>query len=397
MAKLDRYLLETFLTLWVRIGLLTLAILLLEKIVRITDLISSAQAQGGVAARMILSLIPQYLGIAIPGAVFLAVLIAIDKLSREGEITAATGTGISLWRLARPLLAASLVMSGFALFLTGWLQPMARYEYRLIVLDIKQRTVDTVFQEQKFVRVGDMVAWTSSLDREDGRLGETFLIERSPDAQDRLFISDSGTLVRERGQTVQIDFGPGFGVRLPEETQPMERMSFNDLSWRLAVPETSLRPRGKDDEELTLPELLRVAAGAGDGAVEPGAAAAAIHNQLARSVLTFILPLLAIPLGLGYGRTPSGYSVLVGVILLVTIHKSLEYAYETAVPGLLPPASPWAVLGGGAILTYGLFWRSASTLARPPLTYLSFSLPGLQRLRRLLPGQRDTAGAEAGR
>lgn len=397
MPKLDRYLLENFLTLWVRIGLLTLAILLLEKVVRITDLISSAQAQGGVAARMILSLIPQYLGVAIPGAVFLAVLIAIDKLSREGEITAATGAGISLWRIVCPLMAASLLMSAFALFLTGWLQPKARYEYRLIVLDIKQRTVDTVFQEQKFVRVGDMVAWTSRLDRENGELGETFLIERSPVAQDRLFISDSGKLVRERGQTVEIDFGPGFGVRLPENAQPMERMSFNDLTWKLALPETSLRPRGKDDEELTLPELFRVASGAQQTEVAPHMAAAAIHNQLARAVLTFILPLLAMPLGLGYGRTPSGYGVLVGVILLVTIHKALEFGYESAVLGQIPPATPWAVLAVVATVALWLFWRAANTLSRPPLTYLSFALPGLAQLERLLPGRRPAAGTEGDR
>lgn len=391
MARLDRYLLEIFLTLWVRIGLLTLAILLLEKLVRITDLISSAQGQTGVAARMILSLIPQYLGIAIPGAVCLAVIIATDRLSREGEISAALGAGISLWRLVRPFLMASLAMAAFAVVLTGWIQPKARYEYRLIVLGIKERTVDSVFQEQKFVRVGDMVAWTSRLDRENGELGETFLVQRSPEAQDRMFISQSGRLVRESGQTVEIDFGPGLGVRLPEAEMQMERMAFTNLAWKLAAAETSLRPRGKDDEELTLPELFAVASGAEDRGVPREMAAAGINNQLARAVLTLILPLLAVPLGLGYGRTPAGYGVLVGVIVLVTIHKSLEFVYDSAVVGKLPPESSWGVLAIVAVLTFWLFWRSAATLARPPLTYLGFSLPGAEALRRVLARIRSRA------
>ncbi|PKP85005.1 MAG: hypothetical protein CVT80_04935 [Alphaproteobacteria bacterium HGW-Alphaproteobacteria-2] len=350
MARLDRYLLEIFLTLWVRIGLLTLAILLLEKLVRITDLISSAQGQTGVAARM-----------------------------------------ISLWRLVRPFLMASFAMAAFAVVLTGWIQPKARYEYRLIVLGIKERTVDSVFQEQKFVRVGDMVAWTSRLDRENGELGETFLVQRSPEAQDRMFISQSGRLVRESGQTVEIDFGPGLGVRLPEGEMQMERMAFTNLAWKLAAAETSLRPRGKDDEELTLPELLAVASGREDRGVPREMAAAGINNQLARAVLTLILPLLAVPLGLGYGRTPAGYGVLVGVIVLVTIHKSLEFVYDSAVVGKLPPGSSWGVLAIVSALTFWLFWRSAERLARPPLTYFSFSLPGAEALRRMLTHIRNRA------
>ncbi len=133
-------------------------------------------------------------------------------------------------------------------------------------------------------------------------------------------------------------------------------LTFTELSQPIGDSiAVSFRPRGKDEAELTLDELW-----AARDAPPPGLTPAMIrtefHGRLARSLTMLFLPLLAIPLGLGSGRSRRGYGIVVGLVALVIYQKLLEFGGASASLGSISPwIGLWLPLALFAAASAGLF------------------------------------------
>ena len=68
---------------------------------------SPRASRGPIVARVLLTLLPQALGITIPMALLLGILIGLGRLSADREFVALQACGVSLFRVLRPIAAAS--------------------------------------------------------------------------------------------------------------------------------------------------------------------------------------------------------------------------------------------------------------------------------------------------
>ena len=96
MGRLNRYL---FKRAAISIGGLIIfacVVLLLERLLRIFEIVSNSANPAGDAGSMVINLLPHYLGMAVPMALLLGVTITVDRFSRSSELTAAMGAGVSL-------------------------------------------------------------------------------------------------------------------------------------------------------------------------------------------------------------------------------------------------------------------------------------------------------------
>ena len=130
---IDRYLLR--LLLWPLVACLgvTVIALLLERILRLLDVLSQSSARFGYVAQLAANLVPHYLGLALPVAFFVALFIVIVKLSDGSEIDALLASGQSLERIAAPFVAVGLFLSVFSIIVFGYMQPYSRYAYRAVM------------------------------------------------------------------------------------------------------------------------------------------------------------------------------------------------------------------------------------------------------------------------
>ena len=397
MRRLDIYLLKQCVQVVVGLTLLALGVLLLERLLRIFELVSNTDDTIGAAARMLLNLIPYYLGLAIPVALFLGVLITVDRVSRTGELSASLAAGVSMFDILRPFMLIAGALALVSLLVMGFLQPLGRYDFRATVDRVEQTSDEAVFQEGKFAQSGDFVFWTE--DRSGGdRLGPVFILEEDvPNAAERITTAPSGRIGRgvlEDETRITLNAGQGITVA-PEDTLVVEQLAFRRLDWNIEGDVLSFRPRGDDERELTIFELISEARGSGNGIVEPYIAATAAHSQLGRSFLLFLLPLIALPMGLGYGRSFQSTGIAVGIVFLLVAQKSLEAGESLAYAQAIAPwMGTWPVFGVIAVIGLGLFLRSALFVATPPLMLLSFDLGSVarrfgRRAMRLVMGPRD--------
>ena len=94
-----------------------------------------------------------------------------------------------------------------------------------------------------------------------------------------------------------------------------------------------------------------------------------------------VLPLIALPMGLGYGRSFQSTGIAVGIIFLLLAQKSLEMGNTLALDGRIAPwLGTWPVIAVISLLGVGLFLRSALRVATPPLMMLSFDLGNVAKV-----------------
>src|SRR5262245_39095627 len=119
---IDRYILRQTLSRFTVLLGLVLFILLMERLVRLLDLLATKNTPVDVILRMMVSLVPHYLSIALSAAFFIAVLMAMIRLREDSELDAFYAGGVSLYRVAAPIAALSLVFVLVAALIIGVLQ-----------------------------------------------------------------------------------------------------------------------------------------------------------------------------------------------------------------------------------------------------------------------------------
>ena len=374
MSILARYLLGRILPPFLLATLVILASLSLERLLRIVEDVAAAGAPVGHAFRMLGYLVPHYLDLAVPAALFLAVLLGVRRFSAGEELAAAQAAGVSLWYVLRPLLGLSLVVAAMLLVNTGYIKPHARYAFEsrmhaLTAATLTLRLQPGVFQrlgKNAMVRADDVSrggqhldGFFATVDRAEG--GRTVIaasraVIQEPHDGGVLLELHGGTIVREKatGATTSVDFDR-YLWKPPGDT---------------AAPYGS---RGKSEQQLTLGELLSGAAAARVRRGDPNEIRTEIHERLVRPLSVPVVVLLAVPLALlGSGRTGQAYGFVVGIALLVLYQKTLGFGESFSEAGLV---SPWLALWGPfALLVAGtglMLWHRAEAAGQGLSVWLS--------------------------
>ena len=342
---------------------IALTALLLERMIRLMNLTANTDTSIFRVVEMLANLVPHYLGIALPAAFFIGILLAFNRLSSDSELVAFTASGVPLRRLLAPIMGLALTLTLIALAIFGYLQPYSRYGYRALAHTIGRAALASALEEGAFIEAEGMTFMAERVAAGGRRLTRVFVYAESPDGGSITTTAQSGALAPSTEDRRSVLYlADGVQVTMdPGALKGSKVLSFEELSQPIGESlAVSYRPRGKDEAELTLNELW-----AARDAAPPGLAGdvveAEFHGRVTRSLTMLFLPLLAIPLGLGGGRTRRGYGIVVGLVVLVIYQKLLEFGGAYASLGTISPWLglwlPLALFGAGGGALFGLASR----------------------------------------
>src|SRR4051812_40875973 len=133
MRLIDLYILRRVsMPLLAAIGI-AMAALLMQRLIHLIDLFANRGSPFSIILQMLGNLVPFYLAIALPAALFIGVLYAGSRLSSDSELDAMRSSGISLIRLLAPVLGLAIVLMVVSSYLLGFLEPYTRFGYRALV------------------------------------------------------------------------------------------------------------------------------------------------------------------------------------------------------------------------------------------------------------------------
>jgi lipopolysaccharide export system permease protein len=394
-TRIDRYVLERTLTPLVATVSIALVALLLERMVRLMELLVN---QGGplfLVLKMISNLIPHYLGIALPAALFVGIMLATTKLSVDSELDAMNAVGVGLRRLLWPLMGLSFIVAIIVFILYSYLQPHTRYAYRALIYAATNSVWDLALEKGAFFTgLGGYTVMVDDISESGGRLQGVFIYRREDDGKTIAMTAESGEAFR-RPEELQIVLRLQRGVRteIGADNGQATALTFDTFELPIDVALPSPFRERVSERELTIGELWQQRSNA-DGAVGPKRSAilAELHGRLVRTVSLLIIPLLAIPLGLVTRRNERNIGIAVGVVLMVIYHNVINFGEAIATTGRVSP-------GVGLWLPFLLFaafslwlFTAVSTWPRENPVVLLFAR--IARLRdsmlRLLPRRAET-------
>lgn len=143
MRVLDRYLTHKFLRALGYSLLVFIAIYVIVDLVEHLDTFVDARATAGQVVRYYLNYVPAIVVLTVPMGVLMATLFTVGGLSKTNELLAMRSSGLSLWRIAMPLLGGGLVLSVLLLVFAEWVVPHTDQERSdILSLEIEKKQAD---------------------------------------------------------------------------------------------------------------------------------------------------------------------------------------------------------------------------------------------------------------
>jgi len=376
---LNRYLLGLLIRpLLLSTGVVLLA-LLLERLLRLFDLVAATDNALDSVLLMMLNLVPHYLGLALPAAFFASIFMVVARLGDDNELDALLAAGRSIEQTARPFLLVAILLSLFSLYLFGFLQPYSRYRYHLVSYDALHAGWNARAQENIFADAGRGFVLTADQVDGTGRgLSGVFIRRIGESGEEEVTTAQSGTLEPTAdGKTLLLQLESGQIVREQADHELLQvRFKHGTLNENFKADAPPFRARGDSERELTSLELWRdlhqsapplpIAQMAGE-----------LQARLVRALSLPLLPLLAVPLGMSAKRGRRAPSVIVACLLLLALHHGVQLGESLAETGRVPVVpAVWAPLILFGALSAWLFRGSLKTPGDNPVTRAVAAMEG---------------------
>ncbi len=255
MRGLTRYVLRQTLMLTLAFTLVFSAAVWLVQSLRLIDLIVNRGLSLGLFIKLAVLILPRFIEIVLPIAIFLAVLFTYNRLISESELIVMRASGLSQMTLARPALILAAGGVAVLLVLSTYLLPASFRAFKDLQFEIRGRFASALIQEGVFNTISDRFSvYIRTRDRA-GELGG-ILIHDMRDPKKPV------TLLAERGALVDGPQGPrvlmvnGSRQQYEQETGKLNVLSFDRYTLELAGGKEASTARSREAEELYFHELL---------------------------------------------------------------------------------------------------------------------------------------------
>jgi lipopolysaccharide export system permease protein len=341
--------------------LLTFA-LVTARLLKLTEMV----VNHGVTLSAVISLIgfimPAFLELTFPMAVLLGVLMGFGRMSGDRELIAARACGISLYRLAMPVIGVAFAVYALSSWLAFSVRPWANRHLEEKIFELTRTNSNAGLKEKVFNReFPGIVMYVDTLSPVDGTLRGVMISDGRNPAQPNTIIARRGIMIPDepnKSITLRLFDGSLFGVEADRNTSHITRFHTYDLN---VHPEEGLDLGRRDPDEMSYAELRRTIVGARLAGQPDYEAETELASKYTVPFTTLLFALMGVPLGLKPAR--GGQSERFGVaIALFFSYYSLMRAGEALaeraqVNAFLAMSIPDLVF---AALAIWLFLRSAT-------------------------------------
>src|SRR5688572_23958135 len=123
-TAIDRYVFRLVLVPMIGVFAMAASLLPLDKMLRLMEVVSPQGGRIRIVFRMLVNLIPEYAGLAIPLGLMLGILFAFRKLATTSELDVLRAVGWSYTRLLRVPYLITLLLMVLNFAIVGYWQPL---------------------------------------------------------------------------------------------------------------------------------------------------------------------------------------------------------------------------------------------------------------------------------
>jgi len=204
MRLIDRYLLKQLLGPTVLATLALTGVAMLSQSLSALDLLVNQRQSALVFLQVTVLAMPQLINMVLPIAVFVAALVALNRLHTEQEIVVCFAGGMSRWRVISPAIRLAATIAFIMLVSNMFLQPLAQRMMRDELFRVRTDLASTLVREGEFTEPAPgLTVYAQSVDSK-GDFRNLFIHQQTPDGASTTYMADRGHIAKRLGRSVLI-------------------------------------------------------------------------------------------------------------------------------------------------------------------------------------------------
>jgi lipopolysaccharide export system permease protein len=358
----DRYLARLIFVPLVSTLTLAAMLLMLDKMLKLFNIVISTGGPVGIVWRMLADLLPEYFALGIPIGLLLGVLLAFRKIALTSELDTLRGVGLSYTRLLRVPFLYAVGLMALNIAIVGFLQPYAHYGYQQLRFELRSGALGASIRVGEFTSLGRHMTMRIERSEQGGRLLHgVFVSAEMKGGKSIAVTADHGTfLATDDPDVILLRLQNGRLIHNAPDYPRPRVLTFATQDLPVNVPAVASFRARTGSEELTLPELVKLGTAHRIAPVQALAARAQFHYRLVEIVMMMLMPLLAVALAVPPKRSTSGLGIFVAIVMVVTYHKVNQYAERMGELGRVHPiVALWTPFLLFAALILWMYWTLA--------------------------------------
>lgn len=292
---------------------------------------------------MVLSL-PGIIVYTFPMGTLLGVLLGVGRLSSDSEVTALFSGGVSIFRMAVPIVAVGLLVSGATIVLNEYIAPRATTRYQFLMDAALKREART---EQSFTIADDAsgsLIHVDAMDPETGTLKNVTVIQFDQDKKPRVLVCADRAKwegLQQHGNRYRWKLYNGYTQPLGEQTTGAKSCWSSMYTRDLQKTPQEFELFQKKPDEMNFGELSRKIKYL---KASPVVAQDKIRqldvdrwNKLAFPLSSLVFAMLAAPLAIRPQRSSSSVGFGLSILLIFAYWVLGRYTAQLAMQGSIDP------------------------------------------------------------
>ena len=353
---LDRYVVSTYARIAGLSALAMAGIFYISTFLDLSDKVFRGQASWGMLGAYFWYATPQYVYYILPLAVLLAALVTIGLLTKNSELVVMKACGISLYRVALPMIGAAIIAGGVLILLEETvLGPSNRRAeaIRHVIRGGSPQTFDVLLRQWVVGSDGEIYHFDYYDPRAQQLNGLSIyefgsrmqVLARRTDAERAVYVGGSGA------GSDDWRLEEGWTRELADDGETRAFMPFSE-SEAAIEPSAYFTTQQPDERFMSYGELADYTARLRASGFDVSGQLVALERKLSFPFVTLVMTLIAVPFAVTTGRRGAMYGVGVGIVLAITYWVAISLFAALGTGGLIGPAlAAWApnlLFGAGA-------------------------------------------------
>jgi lipopolysaccharide export system permease protein len=313
-------------------------VLLMGRLITLTDLVVSHGVPLGDVARMIVYLIPSFLVFTIPMAFLLAVLLAFGRLSADNEIVVLKAGGISIMQMMPPVIVCALMAVLLALGASSIGVPWGNSAFKKLSFEVLKNNITATIREKTFWDdIPGVVMYTDHYDETAQALKGVIIHDgRNPERPMTIFARNGMLSTIGGSQALLLSLYDG-SIHMTGTGSVYRLVHFGE--YLMTVGDKGKGSTiSRNEADMWLSELRSQIDNTATAPKDRLKTMAEYHSRFTFPFASLVFAILAVPLGIQNRRSGKSGGFTVSIAIILAYYVLMSVVRTLAERGAVPPA-----------------------------------------------------------
>lgn len=313
---------------------------LIGNIIQVANLVINKGVNLISVLKLLFFMIPWLLSFTFPMASLTSVILTFGRLSNDGELTAMKASGISLYRIAFPILMLGGIISATTFILNDQISSNASYESRKVIKEIGLKNPAAYLEAGTFIRGFENYV-IFIYDVKGNKFKNIRIYQPQEGKPTRTIVAESGEINTFPDKNLlELKLYNGTSEE-PSPTDPENFYKLNFRTYYMSIDLSKVLKKEKIEKkarEMTMKELRAEIAKSLIQNIDPAPLFVEVYKKINMSIASLVLILVGIPLGIRAHRSEKSIGFGISLILFALYWGLFLGGIAVALKGAAPPS-----------------------------------------------------------